>query len=82
MWTTTKTDVSKDRLDMEQHMKAIMKDDVCMKLYNKKGPLYPETDTLGVGLGAGLLQVWGDLRFPWNEAPDNPTLHYLVFACK
>ena len=41
------TDSSKDRLKMEQHIpiavqiaKVIIKDDVCMRLYNENEPLY------------------------------------------
>ena len=51
-----------DRMEMEwelpkiiQHSKTIIKDGTCMKFYNGTRPLYLETDTSGVGLGAGLL---------------------------
>ena len=35
--------------------KSIIKEDACMKIYDETKPLYLETNTLGVGLGAEIL---------------------------
>ena len=37
--------------------KSIIKADACIKFYDETKPLYLETDTSGVGLGASLLQT-------------------------
>ena len=37
-------------------------DDVCIKFYIKKEPLYLKTDALGIGLGIGLLQARDSFR--------------------
>ena len=44
--------------------KTNMKDEVYMRYYNKKEPLYLDTDASVTGLGAGLLQVRDGLQFP------------------
>ena len=36
--------------------------------------MYLETDALGVGLRASLLQTRDEVRFPKNEAPNNVAL--------
>ena len=36
---------------MFEEAKVIIKDDACMKFYDKIKPLYIETDVSGVGLG-------------------------------
>ena len=42
-----------------------------MKLYDWKEPLYLESDTFGIGLGVGLLQVREEMNC-WNDtAVDN-----------
>ena len=53
-----------------------------MKFYNKKEPLYLETDTSGVRLGAGLLQVRDGIWFQKNEALDKVVLCPKTFASK
>ena len=57
MWITKETDVSQNRMDMNatyQKMfdkaKALKKEDVCMKFYDKTKSLYIETDASGVGI--------------------------------
>ena len=37
--------------------KSIIKEDACMKVYDETKPLYIETDTYGIGLGASFLQM-------------------------
>ena len=44
--------------------------------------LYLETDASGVGLGATLLQVRGNLNCGYDEAPDNAILWPTTFATK
>ena len=42
-----------------------------MKFYDASRPLYLETDELGVGLRAGLLQVMDGMNCGHDEVPDN-----------
>ena len=44
-------------LELFDKTKGIIKEDACMKFYNKTRPLYLEMNTSGVGLGAWLLQT-------------------------
>ena len=37
--------------------KSLIKEDVCMKLYDETKPLYLETDASRIGLGATVLQT-------------------------
>ena len=60
--------------------KDIIKDAVCLKLYNEKESLYLETDFSGIGLGAGLLQVRDGMQFSQEEAPDNTALCLIALA--
>ena len=38
-------------------VQSLIKDDVCMKLYDETKPLYLETDASRIGLGITLLQI-------------------------
>ena len=62
--------------------KSIIKKDMCMKFYNKKKELFLETDALGVGLGAALLQLRDNTAWQQGTAPDNTILQPIVFASK
>ena len=53
-----------------------------MTLYKKKEQLFLETNTLGVGLGASLLQARDGMQFPKVEACDNVTLWTITFTRK
>ena len=44
-------------LSLVNKAKLLIKSDMCMKFYNDTKPLYLETDTSRVGLGAALLQT-------------------------
>ena len=44
--------------DLYDKAKKIINKDSCMKFYEPFRPLYQETDASGVGLGAGIMQVW------------------------
>ena len=37
--------------------KEIIKDNICIKFYDQTRALYLESDSSGIGLGAGLLQI-------------------------
>ena len=57
MWVTQKTDISKNRVDLESNVqedilqsKANHKKDTCKNFFDETNPLYIETDTSGVGL--------------------------------
>ena len=53
-----------------------------MAFYNDKQQLYLETDTLGVSLGASLLQIGDGMLFSRNDAPDNAALQPITFMSK
>ena len=53
-----------------------------LAFYDKKDLLYLETDALGVGLAASLLQVRDRMQFPENEALDNAALQSIAFRSK
>ena len=53
-----------------------------MKFYNEKEQLYLETDTLGVGLRTGLLQVRDVMHCPKDTAPENTILISITFTSK
>ena len=59
-----------------------MKKNVTKAFYNGKEQLYPETDALGVDLGASLLQMRDDMLFPKNEAPVNAMMWPVAFVSK
>ena len=63
-------------------VKSLIKDDVCKKFYDETKPLYLETDTSGIGLGAALLQMRNGAACPRNKAPDNTTLELIAFTSK
>ena len=52
-------------------MHASITEDACIRFYNKKEPVYLETNTIGVGLGTGLLQVRDGIYYPKDIAPEN-----------
>ena len=51
-----------------------------MNIYDKTKPLYLETDTLGVGLAASLLQTRNGTNCPTDVASDNNILWPIAFA--
>ena len=53
-----------------------------MKLYDVVRPLYLETNTSGISLGAGLLQVKGSLNCGHDKIPDNVIMWLIAFASK
>ena len=56
--------------------------DASMAFCNEKEQLYLETDMLGVGLGASLLQVRDRMWLSKNEAPENTGLCPIPLASK
>ena len=62
--------------------KSLIKDDVCMKLYDETKPLYLETDASRIGLGAALLQTRDGATCPKDIVPDNTILRPITFASK
>ena len=61
-------------------IKAIMKEDACMKFYNEMKLLYLETDACVVGLRVCLLQTREGMNCPGNEASHNNMLRVTVKA--
>ena len=53
-----------------------------MKFYNENYPLYLETDTLGVDLEAGLLQIRNRINCPKEAAIDHSIQLYITFASR
>ena len=45
-----------------------------MAFNNEKEQLFLEMDTLGVGIGASLLQTVDGMQFPRDEAPEDTAL--------
>ena len=62
--------------------KSIIKEDLCMKFYDKTQPLYLETDVSGVGLGTALLHTRNGIRCPIDKEPDNSILRPIAFMSK
>ena len=53
-----------------------------MKFYENSKPLYLETDALGIGLGAALLQLCDNTVCQKGVAPQNITLRPIAFTSK
>ena len=62
--------------------KSIIKEDACMKFYEEIHPLYLETDSSEVGLGAAQLQTRNGICCPRDKVPDNSILRPIAFVCK
>ena len=62
--------------------KVIIKEEECMKSYDKTKPLYIEIDASGVGQGAAWLQTRSITSCPKDEALDNSILRPIAFASK
>ena len=62
--------------------KSLIKDDICMKLYDKTKPLYLETDASGIGLGVTLLQMRDGATCPKDITPNKTILRPIVFVSK
>ena len=53
-----------------------------MKFYDEIKPLYLESDMLGIGHGATLLQTRDGAKCPRDTVPDNTILRPIAFASK
>ena len=62
--------------------KLLIKVEMCMKFYVDTKPLYFETDTSGIGLGAALLQHRDNTVCQKGTVPDNTILQPITFASK
>ena len=62
--------------------KLLIKSDICMKFYDDIKPLYLETDTSRVGLGAALQQTWEGTTCQKDTVLDNTILCPTVFGSK
>ena len=62
--------------------KSIIKEDVSMKFYVETRPLYIETDVLGIGLGAALLQTGSCTSCSRYEEPDTSISRPIAFVSK
>ena len=67
---------------MFEEVKAIIKEDACIKYYEKSTPLCIETDASGAGLGAALLQTRDNMTCHRDEVPDNSIFMPIAFASK
>ena len=52
------------------------------EIYNDTKPLYLDTNTSRVGLGAALLQTWEGTTCQKDMVPDNTIQHPIAFASK
>ena len=50
------------------------------EVYYMARPIYLETDSSGIGLGAGLLQAMDGMNWGIKEVMDNAILHLIAFA--
>ena len=75
MWNTTYQNIF-------DKAKAIIKEDACMRFYDKTKPLYIETDASGVGSGAAPLQARDKMSCHRDELPDNIILRPIAFPSK
>ena len=62
--------------------KSLIKAEICMKFYDDAKLLDLETDALGLGLGAALLQLCNNTACKRDMAPDNTSLRPMAFATK
>ena len=62
--------------------KSIIREDTCIKFYNKTKPLYLETDASGVRLRADLLQTRSGRSCPRDKAPANIILKSITPVSK
>ena len=62
--------------------KLLIKSDMCMKFYDDTKLLYLETDALGVGLSAALLQISKGTTCQKDIGPNNTILCPFMFANK
>ena len=69
-------------LALYDKVKALIKDDVCMKFYDETKPLYLETDASGIGLSITLLQTKDGMTCPKDTPPDDTILRPITFASK
>ena len=68
--------------NMFDKVRAIIKEDTCMKFYDETKLLYIETDASGVGLGAVLLQTRSNTSCHRDNMPDNSILRSITFFSK
>ena len=61
---------------------TIVKGNTCMKFYDMARPLYLETDTSGVDIGAWCLQVRATMNSRCFEMPDNAIFWPIAIASK
>ena len=80
--TSVKAEWTWNRIYQEIYERAtlLVKEDMCMKYYNVRKPLYLETDASGVGLGVELLQVRDNLNCRYNKVHDNAMLQPITFC--
>ena len=57
-----------------ERAKTITRKNMTKTFCNENEQLYLETDALGVGLGASLLQTVDDMQFPRSKTPNNAVL--------
>ena len=62
--------------------KSLIKDDICMKFYDKTKPVYLKIDASGIGFGTVLLQTRDGTTCSEDTAPDNTILRSIAFAGK
>ena len=62
--------------------KLLVKEDMYMKHYNVRKPLFLETDASRLSLGTALLQVSDGLSCGYDKVPGNAMLWPITFASK
>ena len=60
--------------------KQYTKEMLCVKFCDVARPLYLETDTSAISLGAGLLQLRDSMNCAWDKIPDNAILWAIAFV--
>ena len=68
--------------DLYERTKKVIMKDTCVNFYDEARLLCLETDALGIGLGAGLLQVRNGMNCRCDKVPGNATLHPLLLPAK